>query len=42
MPSAFDRRATRRGGMHRRPEWLSYFLTGPTVVPAPVLVCTNV
>ncbi len=29
MPSAFNRRATQRGGMHRRPECHSYSLTGP-------------
>ena len=29
MPGACDRRATPRGGMHRRPGWRSYFRTGP-------------
>ena len=33
MPGACDRRATQRGGMHRRPEWRSYFRTGPKVRP---------
>ena len=32
MPGACDRRATQRGGMHRRPERLSYFLTGPKAI----------
>src|SRR5712691_11532707 len=29
MPGAFDRRATQRGGMHRRPGWHLYFFPGP-------------
>ena len=29
MPGACDRRAMPRNGMHRRPEWRSYFRTGP-------------
>src|SRR5881397_1385025 len=34
IPGVCKRRATKPGGMHRRPEWRSYFRTGPKFLTA--------